>query len=61
MSMRKYRYMIGWPNLFGENTYAEVELDLSKEETLPFIGGIQWHDKRDARWPAWRLIQEIEV
>lgn len=56
--MKTYIYFIGSPFTNPEHRTATVELDLSKEETAMTGCGLAWHDKRDARYPAWRLIWE---
>ncbi len=60
--MAKFEYMVGIPTVGVRPKFVQIELDLSKEETSPFIGNsIQWHDKRDAnpKFWAWRLLHVV--
>ena len=59
--MCRYLIRVGTPFTNpGPVVFTEIELDPSKEEIVKSAAGLQWHDKRDPRWPAWRLIHPVQ-
>ena len=56
---KKYMIRIGSPFTDpGPAKFTEIELDIEKEEIVKSAIGLQWLDKRDPRYPAWRLLHE---
>lgn len=58
--MKRYMYYVGSPFTNRDGRTTTVELDPTKEEIIKSAIGLQWHDMRDPRRPAWRLIWEVK-
>ena len=57
--MCKYLVRLGSPFTDPEGKMTEVELDPSKEEIEKTCIGLVWLDKRNARYPARRLLHPV--